>query len=249
MFHSSVDNRPENPLVPTAFPAGRLVLRIAVDRQQPVRQRQRHRTEAAELTAPGITDSAAGISSKTIARDQIARAVRRWECRSEIPSVRPITRAVAFRRRLRHHHNLRAVPDPVTGSGNRHATSGSGFPATAVAAVPLVVPALRRTIRVLTVTRVAAPDARYRLAVRPPPMIPANRRRQPPRAIPTTAKGSVAGSGMGPHGSSSLRPARSSVRAIRYRHSLERRTVRSSRCAVRLPLAAVKNLVTNGTCP
>lgn len=249
MFRSSVDNRLENPLARTAFPAVPLVLHIAADPQPPVRRRPRPRTAAAEQAAPGITDSAAGISLRTIARDQIARAVHRREFRSEIPSVRPITRAVAFRHRLRLLHNLRAVPDPVTGSGNRRATSGSEFRAIAVAAVPLAVPALHRIILGSTVTRVAALDARFRLAVRPPLMIPANHRHRQRRAIPTTAKASVAGSGTEPHGSSSLQRARSSVRAIRHRHSLERRTVRSSRCAVRLPSAAVKSLAMSGTCP
>ncbi len=238
MFRSSVDNRPENPLVPTAFPVGHRGHRIAEDPPPPVRRRRLHPTVAAERAAPGITDSAAGISSKTTARARIVRAVLRSGSPPEIPSARPTTRAAVFLLRLRRHHNRRVVPDPATGSGNQHETSGSAFPATAVAAIP-----------VPTVTHAAVPDARCLLAEPRRPTIPVNHHHPQRRATPTTVKVFVAGNGMEPHGSSSLRPAQNSARAIPHHRSLAHRTVRFSRYVVRLPWVAVRSLAMNGTCP
>lgn len=249
MFRSSADNRPENPLVPTAFPAGHRGHRIAADPPPPVRRRRLHPTAAVERAARGITDSAAGISSKTTAPDPIAHAVLRSEFPLAIPSVRRITPAAVFHRRLRHHHNRRVVRDPAIGSGNRQETSGSEFPAVAVAAARLAVPAHHRAIPVSTVTHAAIPAARCLLAEPRRPTIPVNRRHPQRRATPTTVKDSVAGSGMEQHGCFSLRPVRNSVRAIPHHRSPALRTVRFSRFAVLSPSAAVKSLAMNGTCP
>ena len=249
MFRSSADNRPENRLAPTAFPAGHRGHRIAADPPPPVRRRRRHQTEAAERAVRGITDSAAGISSKTTAQAPIAPAVLRSEFPLAIPSVRRITRAAVFRRRLRRHHNRRAVRDPATGSGNQHETSGFEFPATAVVVARQAAPAHHRAIPVSTVTHAAVPDARCLPAGPQRPTIPVNHHHPQRRAIPTTVKAFVAGNGMEPHGFSSPQLAQSSVRAIPHHRSPELRTVRFSRCAVPLPSAAVRSLVMNGTCP
>lgn len=249
MFRSFADNRPENPLAPTAFPAGHRGRRIAADPPRPVLRRQRHQTAAAGRAAPGITVSAAGISSKTTAQAPIVPAVLRLEFPSEIPSVKPITPAAVFLLRLLRHHNRRVVPDPATGSGNQHETSGSAFPATAAAVARPAVRAHHRAIPVLTVTRAEVPDAQCLPAAPRRLTIPVNRRHPQRRATPTTVKVFVVGNGMEPHGFSSLRPAQNSARAIPHRRSLEHRTVRSSRFAVRLLWAAVRSSAMNGTCP
>lgn len=248
MFRSSADNRPENPLALTAFPAGHRGHRIAADPQPPVRRRRPHPTAAVERAAPGITDSAAGISLKTTAQAPIVPAVLRSGSPPEIPSARPTTRGAVFLHRLRRHHNRRVVQVPATGSGNQHETSGFEFPATAVAVARLAVRAHHRAILVSTVTHAAVPDARCLLAEPRRLTIPVNRRHPQRRATPTTVKASVAGNGMEPHGCSSLRPVQNSVRAIPRRHFPELRTVRFSKFAVRSPWAAVRSLAMNGTC-
>lgn len=119
--------------------------------------------------------------------------------------------------------------------------------AAAAAERPDVV-ALRLVIRVLTATRAATPAVLRRREEPPPLTIPASRHHRQRRAIPITAKDSVAGNGTGLLGFWSLPPAQNSAHVIPLHHSPERRMVRFSRFVAHLLKDVVKSLVMNGIC-